>query len=157
MYKGCDPRRCTARKLVDKGHASPLEHPWQLGSDGIYLTPMSEKALSREDRPAVEEGGLRAVDCTWSDESRIPKHQNGRALPYLVAANPVNYGKPFRLTTVEALAAGLYILNNKEQARYILSIFKWGEHFLELNAEPLNRYVEAESSQEVVTIQQDYL
>ncbi len=157
MFDNCDPRRCTARRLVDQKYAKRLKHRWELGSKGIYLTPMVDKALSPEDKEIVENGGIRAVDCTWTDESKIPTYANGRALPYLVAANPVNYGKPFRLTTVEALAAALYILGAKEDAEEILSPFKWGKNFIALNLEPLERYSEAEDSAEIVEIQMDYL
>jgi pre-rRNA-processing protein TSR3 len=80
-----------------------------------------------------------------------------RALPFLVAANPVNYGKPFRLTTVEAFAAALVILGDREQAEQVLSKFTWGETFLELNAEPLRRYADCADSTEVVAVQQEYL
>jgi pre-rRNA-processing protein TSR3 len=80
-----------------------------------------------------------------------------RALPFLVAANPVNYGKPFRLTTVEAFAAALAILGDREEAERVLSKFTWGETFLELNAEPIRRYADCEDSTEVVEIQQEYL
>jgi len=69
----------------------------------------------------------------------------------------VNYGKPFKLSTVEALAAGLVILGEPEQARSILSKFNWGYVFLELNREPLAEYAAAADSTEVVKIQAAYL
>jgi pre-rRNA-processing protein TSR3 len=74
-----------------------------------------------------------------------------------VAANPVNYGKPFKLSTVEALAAGLVILGEQPLAELILSKFNWGHVFLELNREPLAEYAAARDSTEVVRIQAAYL
>ena len=77
-------------------------------------------------------------------------------LPLLLAANPVNWGKPGKLSTVEALAASLVLMNQKEQARELLSKFRWGEGFLDLNKEPLQAYSEAKSSAELVALQFEF-
>lgn len=157
-YRECDPSKCTARKLLDDGLAEKLMKDRELGKKGIYLNPLAEKAISPEDKEKAEAGGIRALDCTWTEaDDKIPQFENGRALPYLVAVNPVNYGKPFQLTTVEALAAALFILDEDDQAEEILSKFSWGEHFFEMNEEPLKEYKEAEGSSEIVEIQQEFM
>ena len=102
---------------------------------------------------------MAALDCSWAHAEEVFERLslNQRALPFLVAANPVNYGKPFKLSTVEALAAGLFILGQATQAELILSKFNWGHVFLELNREPLLEYAAAKNSSEVVQIQNAYL
>ena len=77
-------------------------------------------------------------------------------LPLLLAANPVNWGKPSKLTTAEALAASLYLIGNEKQARDLLSAFNWGEQFFVLNKEPLDAYKNANSSQELVDLQFEF-
>ncbi len=157
-HRECDPKKCTARKLLRQGLAKKLLKNHDLGKAGIYLNPLAERALSPEDKKRAEEGGLRAVDCTWVEaEGKIPEYENGRALPYLVAVNPINYGKPFQLTTAEALAGALFILDEEDQAKELMSKFNWGEHFFEMNEKPLREYQEAKDSSEVVEIQQEYM
>ena len=80
-----------------------------------------------------------------------------RALPFLVAVNPVHYGKPFKLATVEAIAASLFILGEEEQSRSMLSKFKWGLNFLTHNKEPLESYASCSSSEEVISVQEAYI
>jgi len=80
-----------------------------------------------------------------------------RCLPYLVAANPVNYGVPTKLSTVEALASALYIASHREEADRLLSIFKWGPNFVELNLELLESYASAKDSGEVVEVQKRFI
>ena len=153
-----DPEKCTARKLarfeLATLHRSHSETPY-----GIVLNPHAEQALSPADRNIVDDGALVALDCSWESagEARFSLAGDHRALPYLVAANPVNFGRPMELTTVEALAAALAIFGKNEQAEAILSKFTWGETFLELNAEPLDRYADCADSEAVVAVQQEYL
>jgi pre-rRNA-processing protein TSR3 len=76
-----------------------------------------------------------------------------RCLPVLIAGNPVNFGKPTKLTTVEALAAALYIAGLREEADQLLSIFKWGHTFIEINQKRLGDYAKAKDSTEIVKLQ----
>lgn len=56
-----------------------------------------------------------------------------RKLPYVVAGNPVNFGKPYQLSCVEALATALCAVDYVPQAKYILSKFKWSDGFWKQN------------------------
>jgi pre-rRNA-processing protein TSR3 len=58
-----------------------------------------------------------------------------------------------KLTTAEALAAALCIVGHWDQAEELLSIFKWGHTFLEMNDERLKAYAMAKDSAEVVALQ----
>ena len=154
-YEGDDdPDKCTARKLARFDLAS-LHRSDRATPYGVVLNPHAEQALS----PADATDTLVALDCSWesADEKRFSLRGEHRALPYLVAANPVNFGRPLRLTTVEALAAGLCVFGERAHAEHVLSKFRWGETFLELNDEPLRRYADCADSTEVVAIQQEYL
>ena len=82
---------------------------------------------------------------------------HSRALPYLLASNPLNFGKPFKLSTLEAFAAALFILGFFKQCEKILNIYNWGSNFLVLNKEPLELYSSAMNSSEVVESQNLFL
>ena len=158
-YEGDDdPQKCTARKLAKFDRAA-LHRSHRATPYGVVLNPHAEQALSPADRSVAEDGALVALDCSWESagEARFSMAGEHRALPYLVAANPVNFGRPLELTTVEALVAALCIFGEREQAADILSKFTWGETFLELNDEPLRRYADCADSSEIVDIQQEYL
>ncbi|WP_090385321.1 DUF367 family protein [Natronobacterium texcoconense] len=157
-YEGDDdPEKCTARRL-EKFDKAILYRKMAQVPYGVVLNPHADQALSPADR---EEGleTLVALDCSWESAEEASFRMNGvhRALPFLVAANPVNYGRPFRLTTVEALAGALCIFGEREAAEDLLEPFRWGETFLTLNEEPLRRYSECDDSTEVVAVQDDYL
>jgi len=83
--------------------------------------------------------------------------EKSRSLPFLLAANPVNYGKPYKLSTVEAIAAAYYILGRKETAIRLLEKFSWGMQFVNLNENPLNDYSKANDSNDIEEIEKLYL
>ncbi len=84
-------------------------------------------------------------------------HVKQRALPHLVTADTVNFGKPFKLTTDEAFAAALYILCEPKQSGRVLEKFDWGHTFHEPNRELPDECVHARDSLEVVAIQSGHL
>lgn len=156
--RACDPKKCTAKKLARMGLISLVRDPRQLPSGCILLLPTAEKAVSREDLSRASKRGLAALDLSWKHpEFPVVPGTEERALPYLLAANPVNYGKPYRLSTAEALAATLIILGERSQGEEILSKFEWGPGFVTLNKEPLTLYTEARTSAEVVKAQSEFI
>ena len=74
-----------------------------------------------------------------------------------MAANPVNYGRPWRLNCVEALAASFYICGHPEWASEILKHFSYGEPFLDINSQLLKRYAACTSEEEIQKAESDWL
>lgn len=105
----------------------------------------------------VETIGISVIDCSWAKVQELPYKQlrsgSHRLLPFLVAANSVNYGRPHKLSCAEAIAATLYIVGLKDEARQILEEFSWGLEFLKINMDCLEAYAACESSADVVAAQ----
>ncbi len=156
-----DPKKCSAKKLNKFGLIKLETNIRKIPKDTVLLNPFAEKSLSKEDKDIAEKNGILAVDCSWKNAENnfeyLDKRNHSRAIPFVVAANPVNFGKPFKLTTLEAFAASLYILGEKGHAEEILNLYKWGPHFLELNKEPLNDYSQAKNSKEIIEVMEQYL
>ncbi|WNY23184.1 hypothetical protein MmiHf6_04880 [Methanimicrococcus hongohii] len=155
----CNPKKCSGLKLAKFGLAQKYENLGETPKGAILMDPTAEQALSRADSLKK---GIVVLDCTWEHfEETLPLlgklDLQRRALPYLLAANPINFGRPFRLNSAEAFAAALYITGQKEQAEKVLSKFTWGHTFFELNEEPLNDYAAAKNSTEVVEAQKMYI
>jgi len=158
--KQCDPKKCTALKLGRHNLVRVVHRIRALPKGSVILNPLSKKAFSPEDRLRLEKRGLAAIDCSWihaEEVFELSMRGASRCLPYLIAANPVNYGAPTKLSTVEALAAALYIVGFKDKAERLLSIFKWGPQFINLNRELLDNYAEAKDSSEVVELQTKFM
>ena len=152
----CDPKKCTVKRLERSGLVRVLSKISHIPRNTILLDPTAQQALSPADRPARS---LTALDCSWEvlDTGAVSSWRKRRALPFLVAANPVNFGRPYRLTSVEAFGAALFILGEREQARGVLESQNWGPRFLELNEEPLSLYARAGDSTEIIAIQKMFL
>jgi pre-rRNA-processing protein TSR3 len=158
--KQCAPKKCTALKLHRHGMARLVSQMRLLPKQAVVLNPFSEVAFSPADRERVRDCGLVALDCSWEHAQKVLSgHVRGtsRCLPFLIAGNPVNFGKPTKLTTAEALVAALYIAGFKDKATDLLSIFVWGHTFFELNSERLESYSSAENSTEIVKLQKGFM
>ena len=159
-----DPKKNTAVRLSRRGDIKLHEKFNKLPRRGIILEPLCGKVLGPEDHGLLlEQGGsLVGLDCSWAhiedSVSQVMKNTKlqGRMLPLLLAANPVNWGKPGKMTTAEALSASLYLIGKEEQARKLLSAFRWGEQFFVLNKDPLEAYSTAKTSKELVELQFEF-
>ena len=152
-----DPRKCTSVKLLKFKLAYPVSLN-RIPRKSILLDPTAPKTLTAKDEAKVRMGGLTAVDCSWKNINLfLEKRLRGlrRKLPSLLAANPVNYGKIGKLSTLEAFAAALYLTNHLGLAGRLLSLYKWGETFLMLNLEPLESYRRCETEAEVESMERN--
>ncbi len=150
-YRDDDPRKCTAEKLARLGLAIKVSRP---PKNCVVLNPYARKVLLPRDRALIESGGIAVIDVSWKSGTRRLMSRrflgpNARLLPLLLAANPINYGKPLKLSSAEALAAALYITGYRELAIKVLSVFKWGPMFMQLNEWLLDEYSRAEDESDV--------
>lgn len=158
-FNQCDPKKCSGRKLERMKLIKSLKLKTKF--HGVVLTPLGTKCVSPADKEIVLKKGIAVVDCSWARVDETPimslKVSCGRLLPFLIAANPINYGKPCQLSCVEAIAATMYIVGFKSNAEYYLDKFSWGHSFLELNEELLDKYANCANSAEVIAAQNAYL
>lgn len=151
----CDSKRCTGRRLERFGIIQSL--PTAAFFPGVVLTPQGKRSVSPADREVTIRSGLCVVDCSWARLDDVPfsrlKGGEHRLLPFLVAANPVNYGKPAKLSCVEAIGAALFIAGLKRQAKVVMGRFGWGPNFLKINRELLDAYSACADGAEVIAAQ----
>ena len=154
----CDPKKCTAKRMLKFNLAKEAKTLRSIPSGSIVLSPFAEKALSPAD-VKFSKNGLVVMDLTWTniDDFPRPTRTQDRALPYLLASNPINWGRPMELNSAEAVLASLLILGQKEQAESFMGRFNWAPEFVRLNGELLEAYARASDSAEVVSIQNEYI
>lgn len=158
-FAQCDPKRCTGARLAKRGIFSKmnLKQPFR----GIVLSPQGTISVSPADKDILESSGMSLIDCSWARLNEIPFRQmragHHRLLPFLVAANTVNYGRPSKLSCAEAAAATLYICGKQDAALAVLKEFSWGPEFFKLNQEVLDIYASCQDAAEVVIKQNEWL
>ncbi|KAK6363086.1 ribosome biogenesis protein tsr3 [Orbilia blumenaviensis] len=155
----CDPKRCSGKKLEKAGLIRNLRVGQKFA--GVVVTPNGKVVVSPADADVVNEAGAAVVEASWARISEIPfsriggKHE--RLLPYLVAANPVNYGRPWKLNCAEALAACFYITGHPDWAEDIMLPFSWGHAFIEINEDLLDKYAACEDAEGVKSVETEWL
>ncbi|GAB7337378.1 hypothetical protein MBLNU457_g2725t1 [Dothideomycetes sp. NU457] len=155
----CDAKRCSGKRLMRLGLMREM-HVGQKHA-GVVVSPNAKTIVSPADRPLLEQYGAAVVEASWKRIQEVPFSRIGgpcqRLLPYLIAANPTNYGKPWRLNCVEALAACFYICGRNDWAEEILSTFSYGQAFLDINEAVLKRYAACEDEAGVKKAEEAWL
>ena len=85
----CDKRKCTAFKMEKQGKCKIVYKIHQIPRGAVVLNPFSEKAVSYDDRPLVENKGVVGLDCSWNKVSKSASFfslsRYHRSLPFLIA------------------------------------------------------------------------
>ncbi len=154
MFYQDDPKKCTAAKLLKFGMAKKIT---KSQTKTVLLHPFSQKTLLSNEKSLFS--SITGIDCSWKLAEKVfQKNFDGisRKLPPLLAGNPVNYARLNKLTTVEAIAAAAFILDEEDISKNLLGKFNWGHTFLELNENLLSDYKNANSENEIIKIIHEY-
>ncbi|ODQ62458.1 hypothetical protein WICANDRAFT_26422 [Wickerhamomyces anomalus NRRL Y-366-8] len=158
-FDHCDPKRCSGKKLERLGLIKSLRVGQKF--QGVVVSPNGKGVVCPNDREIVETNGAAVVECSWARLDEVPFNKIGgkheRLLPYLVAANQVNYGRAWKLNCVEALAACFAIVGHMDWAAELLDHFSWGPAFLDINKEILELYQQCTDSESVQKVQEEWL
>jgi len=153
----CDPKKCTAKRMekFGLGKEVPLN---RVPPGSVVLSTEGDKTLSPADAEKARRG-LVVLDLTWTNIADLPHVRGGyaRRLPYLIAANPVNFGKPWHLNSAEAVLASLIIMGFDDQAGLFIPRFNWAPTFVKMNEGLLEQYRNATDSDGVEAIQEAYI
>lgn len=163
----CDKRKCTGIKTwqffkqnrfqtIDKIQFTEQFH--RIPRFSLILNPLAPQILSIDDLPIFLRSGLTVLDCSWNQAEVIfqRKFPNSRSLPRLIAANPVNYGKPLKLSSVEALSTAFYLLHYEKTAEELLLAFRWGKQFIHLNGNLLKDYAMCKKLEDFKRVELEY-
>ena len=148
-----DPKKCTAKKMERFGLVKIIKRVERIPRGCIILNPDADRMFSMADKENSLRYGIAAVDCSWRDVetvfSRLSRFKNHRYLPFLIPVNPVNFGKPGKLSTLEAFIASLYIIGEVELATKLSNLYKWSPHFITMNKELLDIYRNSGDPEEI--------
>lgn len=151
-----DPAKSTMKKL-ERFHLARRVAVKSIGRK-LTLTPYAQSFIRKSDSTLISRYGLNVIDGSWSKIEGLQKFhiENTRRIPALLASNPVNYGKLEILSSVEAMAAALYITGNMGLAETILGKFKWGPNFIVLNKMPLSEYSKCETESDIKEVENEF-
>ena len=157
-FDQCDPKKCTGKKMERFGLLSEIK--FSPNYKGILLTPNGKQLVSIADHEIILQKGICVIDCSWAkfSELNLNLHKiETRALPFLVAVNPVNFGKAYKLTCAEAFAATLFLGGFEKEAKFIMNYFKWGENFFKVNEELFEKYKNVKEQKMLKEIEEKYI
>ncbi len=154
LYYEDDPGKNTALKMIKMGIAEPINKRGVRGAP-VVLNPFSRVYLGAWLKERILKHGIVVVDASWKKLS-AGRFKGIRGLhvklPPLFPGNPVNYGKLCMLSSVEAVAAAVYLTGFLEYYEKLLGLYKWMATFHELNKELLEEYSKAGSNEELMEV-----
>jgi pre-rRNA-processing protein TSR3 len=153
-----DPSKNTALKMIRSGLATPV-NKYNIRGHPVVLNPYSQEYFGPWLREQVSKHGILVLDASWRKLNPVKfKFIRGIhvKLPPLLPGNPVNYGKPCMLSSIEAVAAALYITGFHDIYEKLIGLFKWMSTFNDLNINLLQSYFNVRDINELLDTIIDY-